>query len=325
MIRVEKLKKWFPLSEGFFSAIFQKGEKKVLKAVDNISFTIGEGEILGMAGESGCGKTTVGMTIIKLYEPTSGSIFYNENNVADLSGSRLKGFRKKVQIIFQNPYESLNPRFTIYDSIVEPLNIYGIGTSQERKNTVIQTLEMAGLRPVIDYINKFPHELSGGQRQRVAIARGIVLNPGFIVADEPVSMLDVSIRAGILNLLKSLNESIGLSILYISHDLSTIRYICHRTAIMYLGRIVEIGPTENIINTPSHPYTQALISAVPITNPDYSRTKTHLAGEIPNPIDLPDGCRFLPRCKKATKQCKELEPDLLEIKKGHYVACHLPE
>jgi peptide/nickel transport system ATP-binding protein len=217
----------------------------------------------------------------------------------------------------------LNPRFTIFDSIIEPLNIHGIGTPQEKKEKVVQTLELAGLKPVNDYINKFPHELSGGQRQRVAIARGIVLDPKFLVADESVSMLDVSIRAGVLNLLKSFNDSRGLSILFISHDLSTIRYMCRRTAIMYLGRIVEIGPTDKIINSPKHPYTEALISAVPVANPEYTRQRTHLPGELPNPIDLPKGCRFGPRCNRMMANCKDEDPLLKEIEPDHSVACYL--
>jgi peptide/nickel transport system ATP-binding protein len=323
LIKVTHLKKWFPLSEGLVASLISRGEKKSLKAVDDVSFSIESGEILGLAGESGCGKTTVGMTLINLYEPTSGSILFNGRDVAYLTGDDLRKFRREVQIIFQNPYESLNPRFTIFDTIIEPLNIYRIGTSGERKEKVIQTLEMVGLKPVNDYIHKFPHELSGGQRQRVAIARGIVLDPRFVVADEPVSMLDVSIRAGVLNLLKSFNKSTGLSLLYISHDLSTIRYMCQRTAIMYLGKIVEIGPTEEIINNPKHPYTSALISAVPLTDPQLDRQRIHLPGELPNPVDLPEGCRFRPRCKKMMDCCKQEEPRLQEQAPDHYVACYL--
>ena len=301
MIKVKNLKKWFPLSEGFIASFLNRGKMRYLKAVDDVSFEIGEGEILGLAGESGCGKTTVGMTAIKLYEPTSGSIFFDEKDVNDLTGDELKEFRKKVQIIFQNPYESLNSRFTVFDSIIEPLNIHNIGTSKERREKVIKTLELTGLRPVDDYLNKFPHELSGGQRQRVSISRAIVLDPRFVIADEPVSMLDVSIRAGILNLLKSFIDAMGLSILYISHDLSTIRYMCPRTAIMYVGRIVEIGATDEIVNHPRHPYTEALISAVPLPNPNYRRQRISLPGELPNPIDLPKGCRFGPRCKRGNE------------------------
>jgi peptide/nickel transport system ATP-binding protein len=323
LVRIENLHKWFPLSEGLISSFLERKKKRYLKAVDGVSFVVEDGEILGMAGESGCGKTTVGMTLIKLYEPSSGSLFFDDRDVAGLTGKELKAFRRKVQIIFQNPYESLNPRFTVFDTIIEPLNIYNVGNPKEKKEKVIHTLELAGLRPVKDYLNKFPHELSGGQRQRVAIARGIVLDPKFVVADEPVSMLDVSIRAGVLNLLRALNESIGLSILYISHDLSTIRYICKRTAIMYLGKIVEIGPTESIINNPIHPYTQALISAVPLINPDQRREPTCLPGEPPNPIDLPKGCRFWPRCKMAVDRCKESDPCLREVGPEHEVACSL--
>jgi peptide/nickel transport system ATP-binding protein len=323
MVRVDHLKKWFPLSVGFIASLFSRGRERFLRAVDGVSFTILDGEILGMAGESGCGKTTVGMTLIKLYEPTSGSISFDGKEVADLRGHELKQFRREVQIIFQNPYESLNPRFKILDSVIEPLHIYGIGTPLERREKGIQILEQVGLKPIRDYIDKFPHELSGGQRQRVAIARGIVLGPKLLVADEPVSMLDVSIRAGVLRLLKSINDSTGLSMLYISHDISTIRYICQRIAIMYLGRIVEIGKTDDVIEKPLHPYSKALIAAVPVPDPSFKRSPVNIKGWVSNPIELPQGCSFVPRCPEAMKICFQEIPVLSQTEAGHQVACHL--
>ena len=323
MVRVNHLKKWFPMSgEGFIAAIFSRGQEKFLKAVDGVSFDIQDGEILGMAGESGCGKTTVGMTLIKLYEPTSGSINIDGEEVAHLSGSGLKQFRREVQIIFQNPYESLNPRFNIFDTVIEPLTIYNIGTRLARGEKVIHILEQVGLKPVEDYVNKFPHELSGGQRQRVAIARGIVLGPKLLIADEPVSMLDVSIRAGVLRLLKSLNDAMDLSILYISHDISTIRYICQRIAIMYMGKIVEIGKTDDVIEQPLHPYTKALIAAVPASDPSFRRSSVDIEGWVSKPIGLPKGCTFGSRCPGAIEICFHEVPTLSEIESEHQVACH---
>ena len=323
LIEVKNLKKWFPLHEGWIAALLSKGEQGVLKAVDGVSFEMDQGEVLGLAGESGCGKTTIGMTLMKLYEPTSGEILFDGQNVVTLLGKNLKPWRRKAQIVFQNPYESLNPRFTIIDTLMEPLHIHQIGTKDERTDIIRRTLEDCGLKPVEDYIHKFPHELSGGQRQRVSIAKAMVLKPRFIVADEPVSMLDVSIRAGILKLLKSLSQNRGLTILYISHDLSSMGYICDRIAIMYLGKIVEVGPPQAILDRPSHPYTQALISAVPVSNPSIKRKRVNLPGEIPNPIDLPQGCRFRPRCKKMMDCCLESEPGLTEIGEFHSVSCHL--
>lgn len=294
-----------------------------VKAVDGVSFEIDRGEILGVAGESGCGKSTVGMTLIKLYDPTSGEISFEGENITHIRGKSLKEFRRKAQIIFQNPYESLNPRFTIFDNVVEPLNIHEIGTREERIQFIKKAFEYSELKPMEDFIDKFPHELSGGQRQRVSIARAMILNPKFIVADEPVSMLDVSIQAGILNLLKSLSRTKDLSMLYISHDLSSMRYISDRIAIMYLGKIVEIGTTKDILDRPCHPYTQALISAVPIPDPMVRRQRIDLPGDIPDPIDLPKGCRFRPRCKKVMDCCLDSEPNLKETGIQHSVSCYL--
>ncbi len=323
LIRVQELKKWFPMEEGLFSALFRKGQPSYLKAVDGVSFEINQGEILGLAGESGCGKTTTGMTILRLYEPSSGKIVFRGRDIAGLNTRELKDFRREMQIIFQDPYQSLNPRFTVLDTIREPLDIHRIGTDDERMDRVLLSLERAGLPPSRDFLEVYPHQLSGGQRQRVVIAKAVVIEPKFIVADEPVSMLDVSIRAGILNLLRKFANEMGMAILYISHDLSTIRYICNRTAIMYLGRIVEIGPTEEIINRPSHPYVHALLSAVPVPDPFYKRKRVEISGEVLVPIDLPLGCRFRPRCSNALSMCLRDEPAMKDLGNGHQVACHL--
>jgi peptide/nickel transport system ATP-binding protein len=320
-LAVKHLEKWYPVYAGMLASMTRR-EQKFVRAVDNISFTVASGEMLGLAGESGSGKTTTGELLVRLQDPTGGQIRFGGENVAALKGVDLKQFRRKSQVIFQDPYQTLNPRFTVMHTILEPLRIHQIGSRAERLERAIDALHKAELRPADTYLHRFPHQLSGGQRQRVAIARAIVLQPQFIVADEPVSMLDVSIRAGVLNLLRSLKEQMGLTMLYITHDLSTLRYICNRTAIMYLGRIAEIGPTEAVIDHALHPYTQALIAAVPRTDPDVHRQSMRIEGEIPDPIDLPRGCRFRPRCKRAFEACFT-EPELKEVAPGHHVACHL--
>jgi peptide/nickel transport system ATP-binding protein len=240
-----------------------------------------------------------------------------------MDNEELKEYRRKAQMIFQDPYGSLNPRFTIFRTIEEPLLVHRMGSREDRRHRVIMALTSAGLVPPDDFVSRFPHELSGGQRQRVAIARAIVLEPDFLVADEPVSMLDVSIRAGILRLLRKFSEEKNISILYISHDFSTIRHLCHRTSIMYLGKIVEIGPTSTVINRPQHPYAKALMSASPVLDPDYIRKPIEIKGAVPNPLDIPPGCRFAPRCIEAKPTCREREPELVEIEPGHKIACHL--
>lgn len=322
MISVENLKKHYYLKSGLLAGLFKK-EKRILKAVDGVSFSVGRGEIIGLAGESGSGKTTLGELLLRLQESDGGKIFLGNTDITRLIGKSLIKFRKEVQMIFQDPYETLNPRFTIYEMVCEPLKIHRIGDDQEKLERVIKALELAELKPAKDFLERYPHELSGGQRQRVSISRAIVLEPKFIVADEPVSMLDVSIRAGILNLLKNLNSNLGVTFLYISHDLTTINYICRRTMIMYLGKIVECGETSRILSSPFHPYTKALISSVPRVDLKVFRKRADIRGEISDPINLPSGCRFHPRCLEAKEICHTVEPNLKDHGNHHKVACHL--
>jgi oligopeptide/dipeptide ABC transporter ATP-binding protein len=324
VIEVRDLKKWFPLRKGFFSGIFGKGNVRYLKAVDGVSFTIKPGEVLGLAGESGCGKTTTGMTVLKLYEPTSGQILFHNQDVSSIREREdLVVFRKNAQIVFQNPYESLDPRFTVFQSVEEPTRLPYPDSPEERYQAVLTAVERAGLVPAHDYLDRYPHELSGGQLQRVAIARAISIEPSFLVADEPVSMLDVSIRAGILNLLKYFSTDLNMGIVYISHDLSTMKHICTSIAIMYLGRIVEIGRSHQVLAQPRHLYAQALVSAIPVMGGHGQRKRVLLEGALPNPVDLPPGCRFHPRCPEAEDMCREQEPELVTVEEGHQVACHL--
>lgn len=310
MLEVEGLRKEFSV------------KKRKLVAVDDVSFSVDTGETVALVGESGCGKTTTGRIVVKLETPTAGSIKIAGDDMLQLNREGEKNFRRRVSMIFQDPFESLNPRFNIMRSVREPLDIHSEISREEKEEAVKRALREVGINPPEAFLKRYPHELSGGQRQRVAIARALVLKPNVIVADEPCSMLDVSIRAGILTLLKKLKDEMDLSMLYIAHDLSEARYISDRMAVMYLGRIVETGDTEDVLNDPRHPYTKALIAAVPDINPDIYREEFSIKGDIPSAIDLPKGCRFNPRCPYAFDRCREEEPGLIEHR-GHSAACWL--
>jgi oligopeptide/dipeptide ABC transporter ATP-binding protein len=322
LIEVQDLKMHFPLTQGI---IFQRVIGHV-RAVDGVSFNIQRGKTLGLVGESGSGKTTIGRTIIRLYKPTEGKILFNNQNLAELSGEPLREIRQHIQMVFQDPYASLNPRFTIGSLIAEPMHIYKLGSAQEIRERTEELLRVVGLRP--EYIDRYPHEFSGGQRQRIVVARALSINPQFIIADEPVSALDVSVRAQVLNLLQRLQRQFDLTYLFVSHDLSVVRHVADRIAVMYLGKIVELADRDELYTAPKHPYTQALLSAVPIPDPKVERKRKRiiLSGDLPSPINIPKGCRFHTRCPMAQSICREVEP-AFEAKEGHehYAACHFSE
>lgn len=322
VMKVEGLKKYYELNPGLLTKILHGDGGRILKAVDGISFDVEENEILGIAGESGCGKTTTGMMLAKLIRPSAGRILFANKDVTDLSKKEVRNFRKEVQFIFQDPYQSLNPRFTTFNIIAEPLRAMRMCPEQEIGDRVFKTLKLVGLKPD-EFMQRFPHQMSGGERQRVGIASAIVVEPHFVIADEPVSMLDVSIRAGILDLIKGLSRDLNFSCVYISHDLASIGSISDHLMIMYLGKIVEMARTRRIIETPLHPYSKALIAATPVPDPKCKGARLHIKGWISKPIDLPQGCRFEPRCPSSMEICSRQAPEPVEIDVGHVVACHL--
>ncbi|MCU0513036.1 MAG: dipeptide ABC transporter ATP-binding protein [Anaerolineae bacterium] len=320
ILRVKNLKKHFPISSGF---IIQR-QVGAVRAVDDISFDVYRGETLGLVGESGCGKSTTGRTILQLYKPTAGSVEFEGKDLATLPPAEMRKMRKQMQIIFQDPFASLNPRMTVGSIVSEPLQIHSMYTGKnERQEFVEALLQKVGLNPY--FINRYPHEFSGGQRQRIGIARALALNPSFIVCDEPISALDVSIQAQVVNLLEQLQDELGLTYLFIAHDLSMVRHICDRVAVMYLGKIVELGPTEDVYENPLHPYTQALLSAVPVPDPtvEEKRQRIIIRGDLPSPANPPPGCNFNTRCPVEFELCHhDPDPPLVEVLPGHWAACH---
>ncbi|PZA08715.1 MULTISPECIES: ABC transporter ATP-binding protein [unclassified Meiothermus] len=314
LLEVKDLKKWFPIRGGILSRVVAN-----VKAINGVSFSVKKGEVLGLVGESGSGKTTVGRTILRLIEPTEGSIKFNGQEITTLSKAQLRPYRRKMQIVFQDPFASLNPRMTVGDIIAEPLVIHGIGTPQERQERVANLLRTVGLSP--DHVRRYPHEFSGGQRQRIGIARALAVEPEFVVADEPVSALDVSIQAQVVNLLQDLKEQFGLTVLFIAHDLAVVEYISDRIAVMYLGRIMELATSKQLYANPKHPYTEALLSAIPMPDPTIKRERIVLQGDIPSPINPPSGCVFRTRCRYAVAECATVVPELREVEPGHFKAC----
>jgi oligopeptide/dipeptide ABC transporter ATP-binding protein len=318
LIEVRNLKKYFPVKKGVFSRVVAQ-----VRAVDDISFAVAPGETLGLVGESGCGKTTAGRSLLRLIEPTSGEVSYNGANLLSLRPDQMRQHRRDLQIIFQDPYSSLNPRMTVGAIVSEGLTVHGIGDKAQRIERVKETLTQVGLDPA--YVNRYPHEFSGGQRQRIGLARALILNPKFIVCDEPVSALDVSVQSQVVNLLVDLKEKYGIAYLFISHDLSVVQYISDRVAVMYLGEIVELAKSGDLYQKPLHPYTKALLSAVPVPDPDRKRTRIILQGDVPSPLNPPSGCRFHPRCPVAIQGlCNVQTPKMIDYG-GHQAACHVVE
>jgi peptide/nickel transport system ATP-binding protein/oligopeptide transport system ATP-binding protein len=316
LLKVDGLKKYFPIRKGFLNT--QVGD---VKAVDDVSFEVFEGETLGIVGESGCGKSTTGRLLMRLLEPTAGNIEFGGKMISTLSNNEMRKARRDIQMIFQDPYASLNPRHTIGKILEEPLIVHGMGNSKERKKKVIELLEIVGLNEY--HAKRYPHQFSGGQRQRIGIARALMTNPRLIIADEPVSALDVSIQAQVLNLMQTLQKELKLTYIFISHDLGVVRHISNRVGVMYLGKLVELTDSENLYAEPLHPYTQALLSSVPVPDPTFEREQLIISGDIPSASNPPSGCAFHTRCPFKKEQCSSVVPKLQEVKPGHYVACHL--
>jgi len=323
ILKVENLKKYFPVKRTILETLRKKPQKYV-KAVDGISFEVKKGETLALIGESGCGKTTTGRVILRLIEPTDGKIIFDGVDITQLDYEALRPYRRRMQMVFQDPYASLSPRMKIGDAIAHPLLIHNLATKEEAREMALKMLRRVGLTPEEEFYERYPHHLSGGQRQRVVIARAMILKPEFVVADEAVSMIDVSMRASILELLESFKKEYHLSMLFITHDIAVARLIADRIAVMYLGKIVEVGPTEEVLKNPAHPYTMALIQAVPSIVKREKKKRIEITGEVPNAVNPPSGCRFHPRCPLMAEECRTKEPKLIEISKGHFVACYHP-
>lgn len=321
LLEIKNLKKYFPVKEGVFRRTVAH-----VKAVDDISFFIREGETLGLVGESGCGKSTAGRTILRLLEATDGEIWFEGKNLLDLGKRELREMRKEMQIIFQDPYASLNPRMTVADIVGEPMDIHNLASNKkERNEKVADILDTVGLGP--EYMKRYPHEFSGGQRQRIGVARALAVDPSLIIADEPVSALDVSIQAQVINLMQDLQGEFGLTYLFIAHDLSVVKHISDRVAVMYLGKLVELADKKELFDDPKHPYSQSLLSAIPVADPTYEKERIILEGDVPSPVNPPSGCRFHPRCPYAMDICSEKEPEFKDYGngEGHWAACHLLE
>lgn len=320
ILEVKNLKLHFPIHRGLFQRLVGH-----VRAVDGVSFKLKDGEVLGLVGESGCGKTTVGRTLLRLYDPTDGDIIYHKTNgeavnLSAISQKQMKPLRRELRMIFQDPFSSLNPRLTVKDIIGEPLEIHGIAKGKDAEQRVAELMTRVGLNPAL--MRRYPHEFSGGQRQRIGLARALSLDPRLVVADEPVSALDVSVQAQVLNLLQELQAQLGLTLVFIAHDLSVVEHISDRIAVMYVGKIVELTETQELLRQPKHPYTEALLSAIPPANPDMQTARIQLEGEVPSPANPPSGCTFHPRCRYAKDICKTDEPQLEEISPGHHVSCH---
>ena len=316
ILKVENLKKYFPIRGGILLR-----QVAAIHAVDGVSFNVKKRETFGLVGESGCGKTTLARTIMRLIKPDAGTVRYMGRDILKLKGKEMRKIRLEMAMIFQDPYASLNPRMTVADIIGEPITIHGLAKGKEKDKRIIELLERVGLAPF--HLYRYPHEFSGGQKQRIGIARALTGNPKLLFADEPVSSLDVSVRAQILNLLKDLQEELGFTYVYISHDLSTVRHMCDRVAVMYVGKLVELGSVKEVYGNPQHPYTEALMSAIPVPGRGTSKNRIILKGTVPTPIDPPPGCRFHPRCAYSEPKCAKENPKFIEVKKGHFVACHL--